>query len=707
MKYINHFSELAVQAYQYSITCFFWIILFFLGFLSILSTCYVSADSSEISFFVRDNIFLNIGILLVIIFLFTACKKSKRVQAFLEQLENDEIFFQKRLWILLYTLLMLSVIWVLSTQYLPGGDQRSVQNGVYSLHIKNYFMFDSNGYLSRYPNQLGLVWICYLFSIVFGSDNYIVFQLFNALGIFLLYREMAKICEYFGFRRIVRLATVATGILFFPLIMYCSFVYGNILGLSCSISAIRQELAFFKHGKKRSAIFSALMITLAISLKSNYLIFMTGMVIYAIIEMLRQKQLKFFILPVLILSGYFFQAAVPVAVSRQATKETIDQGASSWSWIAMGLQGGSRAPGWYNEYNWHTYTESGYNTQAQAQIAKEDIKESIRFFSGHPQEAVRFFIKKTASQWNNPTFQSFWTPQIRSSNIKTGNWIWHFTSTRGMHYSTQFLNLLQSVVLFGAIIYCIFFYRKADFLFSLIFAMIFIGGFTFHLFWEAKGQYTISYFVLLFPYACAGYDALSERLAHFYKHRPMTRAVPARLLPVSLAVLAASLPVLCIGKHADCLTADTEKYFLYLQQTNHTPVLEDGIYRLCTESGLILSLSDFKKDTTDFSLQPGEADSKDMDIQITHYQDASWLRFCSADLYLTATEQSESEGHGTVSASSPSLKEGQQWQIKSARNNNIYILHSTDYALTYDENRKCIYLAPFEERKNQLWSVIY
>ena len=34
---------------------------------------------------------------------------------------------------------------------------------------------------------------------------------------------------------------------------------------------------------------------------------------------------------------------------------------------------------------------------------------------------------------------------------------------------------------------------------------IFIGGFLFHTFWEAKGQYTLPYFTLLIPLAIQGY----------------------------------------------------------------------------------------------------------------------------------------------------------------------------------------------------------
>lgn len=38
----------------------------------------------------------------------------------------------------------------------------------------------------------------------------------------------------------------------------------------------------------------------------------------------------------------------------------------------------------------------------------------------------------------------------------------------------------------------------------LLLPTIFIGGFLFHLFWEAKGQYTITYFILLIPYCARG-----------------------------------------------------------------------------------------------------------------------------------------------------------------------------------------------------------
>ena len=44
---------------------------------------------------------------------------------------------------------------------------------------------------------------------------------------------------------------------------------------------------------------------------------------------------------------------------------------------------------------------------------------------------------------------------------------------------------------------------------------MFIGGFLFHMLWEAKCQYTTSYFILLIPYSMRGYLQLSKIVQEF------------------------------------------------------------------------------------------------------------------------------------------------------------------------------------------------
>ena len=77
------------------------------------------------------------------------------------------------------------------------------------------------------------------------------------------------------------------------------------------------------------------------------------------------------------------------------------------------------------------------------------------------------------------------------------------------------MNILQTLILFGTIMYILIDSKKIKFK-ELIFAIIFIGGFVFHLIWEAKCQYTITYFVLLIPYSIVGYKKTSEKILQIY-----------------------------------------------------------------------------------------------------------------------------------------------------------------------------------------------
>lgn len=106
----------------------------------------------------------------------------------------------------------------------------------------------------------------------------------------------------------------------------------------------------------------------------------------------------------------------------------------------------------------------------------------------------------------------------------------------------------------------------------LIFPLIFIGGFIFHLFWEAKGQYTISYFLLLFPVAIAGYGAFINWLIEIrLKGNAMSSKIGKNCWKiVSLGVLFVSVSAILImfylKGNAGYLVSDTETYLEYLHE---------------------------------------------------------------------------------------------------------------------------------------------
>ena len=101
---------------------------------------------------------------------------------------------------------------------------------------------------------------------------------------------------------------------------------------------------------------------------------------------------------------------------------------------------------------------------------------------------------------------------MRKSNIQKSKFVKSILSEGKVNETiTLYMNIIQTLILFGATTYMILDFKKIKSK-QLIFIIIFIGGFLFHMFWEAKCQYTFTYFVLLIPYAVRGFVLLSNIL---------------------------------------------------------------------------------------------------------------------------------------------------------------------------------------------------
>ena len=335
------------EIYHCIVYGFFLIILVFLTFLCAFCTCQLDGTYTEVTYFLPDSPLLNLSVFLAVLILLTILKRLPASSRFLTRLEQDDQLFRSLHRTLLGILFGLSLLWVLSTQRRAGADQLNIQNTAYWFKLGDYSAFFKEGYLARYPNQIGLVLISWLFSLVFGSHNYTVFQIFNALFLTGFYSELSKLCELFGQKRSIRLSVLLTGILFFPLIIYCSFVYGNLGGQYFAVLAFRLEVQYFRKGRTLCAVLAAAFAALAVLLKMNYLIFWIGLLIYAAVEILRNRKASQLILPVLLLGFLWIQSVLPLMIVRSVTSEPLDQGCSSLAWVAMGLQQDSaRAPGW-------------------------------------------------------------------------------------------------------------------------------------------------------------------------------------------------------------------------------------------------------------------------------------------------------------------------------------------------------------------------
>ena len=242
--------------------------------LSGFSTSYLSY--SEHTFFVRDSMLVNVlaaAAFLALLALLhwkkdgiSACLRRSRLGPYLT--------FDGLKRTILLILLAEGVFWVLATQFTPGADQSAVLRAATQLRMKSSLLFSDGAYISKSPHQIGLVVFLYGLNALFGDQNIVVFQLLNAVGLMVVYKELSEISGMFGMSRRGQLLVAASGLIFFPLTMYTSLIYGNILGEAFALAAIQRELLYFRDGKKRHALLSAVWIALSVMMKQNYMVFM-------------------------------------------------------------------------------------------------------------------------------------------------------------------------------------------------------------------------------------------------------------------------------------------------------------------------------------------------------------------------------------------------------------------------------------------------
>lgn len=122
--------------------------------------------------------------------------------------------------------------------------------------------------------------------------------------------------------------------------------------------------------------------------------------------------------------------------------------------------------------------------------------------------------------WNNPAFQCFTEVTKCNTNGSLNYWMKDLLYDGGVKNAVLrvILDLIHSMTLFGMMLHVIL-NRKKQKLADAAFIITFLGGFFFHVVWEAMGQYAVPYYVLLMPYAVQGYLTVTEKMAGVHVDR--------------------------------------------------------------------------------------------------------------------------------------------------------------------------------------------
>lgn len=484
-----------------------------------LSRIVEKPEGNESVIYYSDNFLLNVAVLALCAFVCFAL--LPRLSAIKPKAE---------LLLLSAWVLITGIIWVFSAMSAPTYDSAEVTGAAVEF-AKNDFSALSEKYLTYYPFQLGYVFfneVLLRIAGIFGEPKNLIFlEVLNVVFLAISYIAVILINEKITKDARVRHITAFLLALSVQPVLFCTFLYGIIPGFMFAVWALYFEVLFLENKKKRFAVLSAVFIAVSVTIKSNYIIVFIAMIAIALVKMIHLKQLLKGVIYCLVLSSLTLSLS-PAVKTMYEKRSGIELGDSIpfISWISIGVSEAYPAPGWFN-YGCTIGNFEKNNCDADA-AGWESLKNVIlhsRYMLLFPQYAGDFFYKKTTSQWNETSYQSIWTNQVRDQYAEQGelaSWVCGSGEKLVKQYMDYFAQFIFAALFFGVL--CCF--KKKNFM-STAFLIIILGGFLYHLISEAKSQYSMPYFILMTGFAaygiCCAYDLfisrvpLSGRLKKFFK----------------------------------------------------------------------------------------------------------------------------------------------------------------------------------------------
>lgn len=416
-------------------------------------------------------------------------------------------------------ILTLGGLLVLFGRTAPAADAWSVYSAAESLALGDLSVIHpTDSYLSYYPQQVGLM---AFFELLIRLWKLLPTQLQAYHFIKCLYVLLTCVIVYFQYRTVhllweddradcVYLILAGCDL---PLIMYSSFVYGEIPSFAALSVGIYQTLRLIKASPGRRfpwAVSGLIFLSLSVMLRKNSLVTLIAVLIVALLEAMKGKRRDLFLFAALCAVCSLSILPVTQKAYELRAGNTLRSGVPAMSYFAMGMQEAPRGSGWYNGYNFDAYQESGMDASEASRISRQYIKDRMAYFKSHPGYAADFYWKKYLSQWTDGTYAS------RQATLAAfggrHELVESFYSGANSRYYIGFCNLYQLLLYLGCFleVFTAALRRRRPPLYQWFGIIGAFGGFLFHMIWEANARYIFLYALLLLPYAARGIAGLSN-----------------------------------------------------------------------------------------------------------------------------------------------------------------------------------------------------
>jgi hypothetical protein len=191
-------------------------------------------------------------------------------------------------------------------------------------------------------------------------------------------------------------------------------------------------------------------------------------------------------------------------------------------WANMGLHesGMNNGYGWFNpKYGREIFDANDCDAEKTSEIAKEQVLEQLEYFKDNPDYANTFFNEKILSTWNDPTYSCIFISRSRPHDGEISEFVENMYSGTEYEKFKVFCNQYQQIIFLFASVFLGTLIKKKDVSLYII-PLVLLGGFLYHIVFETKAYYTLTYFILLVPMASYSITQLlsSKSLRHLKRH---------------------------------------------------------------------------------------------------------------------------------------------------------------------------------------------
>ena len=350
-------------------------------------------------------------------------------------------------------------------------------------------------YMQAYPQQISLAFV---FSIIFHIIHYDlmeILRIFNIqcilLMVFAVYKITKQLAKTYKVNIVLMLVLFLT---FFTIPMLTTFLYGDIPSLAFCLLAVYFMMKYTETKKLRYPILATIFTMFAYMMRMNSLIFIIATVIYLLFSFFKgctKRKGKENALQIAVIVCYVVLSILPTTLVQNYYAKAYNLDESKrypmTSYLLMAMEEGPRANGWYSE---EIASKAITDPEAAKAEYPQKIRERLSYFASNPGYAFQFYTGKIASTWTENTYSAI------MNNTLDDN--------APINKVKEPLTFYQKVLLLLTCLCCIVILiqnRKNLSLEVIFLVTIFIGGFLFHLLWEAKSRYILPYIVVLIPIA--------------------------------------------------------------------------------------------------------------------------------------------------------------------------------------------------------------